>query len=85
MQKEKLMRQIQEIQFACLDLNLYLDTHPECKEAILYYNQLCLMLEKCKKMYEMQYGPLTNFGGGTSKYPWQWEQSPWPWDLADNK
>lgn len=85
MQKDKLMRQIQELQFSCLDLNLYLDTHPECKEALVYYNQLAMMLDKCKKMYEMQFGPLTNHGGSTSQFPWQWVESPWPWEREANK
>ncbi|WP_105619954.1 spore coat protein CotJB [Vallitalea okinawensis] len=78
--REHLMRQIQELGFACLDLNLYLDTHPDCKEALIYYNRLCCQLDKATKMYEMHFGPLTNFGHSTSTYPWQWEEGPWPWE-----
>jgi len=36
--KRRLMRQIKETDFVLKDLNLYLDTHPGCKEALEMYN-----------------------------------------------
>ena len=32
---------IQELCFACVDLNLYLDNHPEDKNAVCLYNSAC--------------------------------------------
>ena len=36
--RQELMLKIQELSFACVDLNLYLDNHPEDKNAINTYN-----------------------------------------------
>lgn len=69
-----------EISFTCVDLNLYLDTHPDDKEIIDCYNEFHEKLIKYKREYEECYGPLNNFGYSKSKYPWQWNDDPWPWD-----
>lgn len=79
-----LLKRIQEIEFVAVELNLYLDTHP-CDEDAL--NDFCCaseMLMRLKKEYEAEYGPLMNFGFGgcgCSKTPWQWIESPWPWEI----
>ncbi|MBJ8191888.1 spore coat protein CotJB, partial [Bacillus cereus] len=31
--------------------------------------------------YQILYGPLQNFGRAYSKYPWEWNQTPWPWQV----
>lgn len=82
MEKRHLLKQIQELEFAALDLNLYLDTHPNCQDAIVDYNKVACQLEKSKTMYQMKYGPLSNFGEATSGYPWTWVNDPWPWEQA---
>lgn len=78
--RHQLLKQIQELEFAALDLNLYLDTHPKCQEAIVDYNKVTCELEKAKTIYQMNYGPLANFGEATSGYPWTWVEEPWPWE-----
>lgn len=79
--KKSLLRNIQELEFACVDLNLYLDNHPRCEEALNDYNILTMELSKKKRMYEMNFGPLTNYGYAPSNYPWQWvNDEPWPWE-----
>lgn len=79
------MTKIQELSFACLDMNLYLDNHPDDKNAVNTYNSLCVQFAQAKYDYEKKYGPLTNFGYAPSKYPWQWVDSPWPWDKEFNR
>lgn len=74
---EKLM----ELQFAIVELNLFLDTHPDSEEALRDYNKLEEQFDRVKKMYIENYGPIVNFGYGKSKFPWQWVNSPWPWDM----
>ena len=76
--RAELMRKIQETSFACVDMNLYLDNHPDDKNAINTYNSLC------RYAYENKYGPLTNFGYAPSRCPWQWADQPWPWDREFN-
>ncbi len=74
------LRQIQEVEFAALELNLYLDTHMDDQRALMEYNQHVKHLAMLKQQYEMCYGPLLNFGFSPSQYPWQWLQGPWPWE-----
>lgn len=71
---------IQELGFACVDLNLYLDNHPDDKNAVSIYNSLSKQYESAICAYEKKYGPLLNFGHGTSACPWQWIDEPWPWE-----
>lgn len=82
--RQELLRSVQELSFACLDMNLYLDNHPDDKKAINTYNSLCTQFMQARCAYENKYGPLTNFGYSPSKYPWQWVSNPWPWDKEFN-
>jgi spore coat protein JB len=77
-----MLKKIQEMQFVAVELNLYLDTHPCDVEAINDFNCAVKMLEKRKQAYQDEFGPLFNFGfGGYSEEPWQWVESPWPWEI----
>lgn len=78
--RQDLLRSVEELCFACLDMNLYLDNNPDDKNAINTYNTLCVQFAQARCAYENKYGPLTNFGYAPSKYPWQWVNQPWPWD-----
>lgn len=82
--RKELMLRVQELGFACVDLNLYLDNHPEDKNAINTYNKFCTQFAQARCAYESKYGPLTNFGYAPSNYPWQWVNEPWPWDIEYN-
>jgi len=79
-----ILLQIQQIGFLLVDLNLYLDTHPDCKEALSDFSQLTERLHQLKAVYEQQNGPLKSFGHSTvsSDCYWQWvdESTPWPWE-----
>lgn len=75
-----LMRQLQEVSFALVDLNLYLDNYPNNQQALADYNMLVQKYDELKRMYETTYGPLANFGYAPSQYPWQWVCEPWPWE-----
>ena len=61
-------------------LNLYLDTHPNDCRAMNEYNCYVRQLQSLKREYEMQYGPLMNFGHSLSPCPWRWIEEPWPWE-----
>ncbi len=76
--RESLMKEIMAMDFTLYDLNLYLDTHPCDGRALMLYNlsvQRALML---KSMYQNMYGPIIQ-NCFTSTCPWQWIESPWPW------
>lgn len=78
--RKELLRKIQELSFATVELNLFLDTHPENQQALMDYNYFHQQLMEHKRMYEVNYGPLTNFGFSPSQYPWAWVNEPWPWE-----
>lgn len=78
--RRELLEQIRAIQFMTVDLNLYLDTHPDDHRALHEYNQYVCQLRALKNEYERRYGPLTNFGYSLSQYPWRWIDEPWPWE-----
>lgn len=83
MQRERLemLKRIQEIGFACVDLNLYLDTHPTDQKALMDYNTYSYQLMMLRNQYESMYGPLMHFGYAQSQYPWKWIEGPWPWEI----
>ncbi|HAN09530.1 MAG TPA: spore coat protein CotJB [Clostridiales bacterium] len=78
---EDLLLEIQKLEFATVDLNLFLDTHPDNQMALNDYNMYTVELSKLKKEYRLRFGPFANFGSAPSKYPWQWVESPWPWEV----
>lgn len=80
---EDLLMKIQELQFVAVDLNLYLDNHPQNKNAITDYNTVARELTNMKKLYESQNGPFCNFGCSESQSPWQWVNEPWPWEIGE--
>lgn len=84
MNKKELINKITELSFACLDMNLYLDTHPEDTEALNMFNSLSSQLIQNKNAYEKKFGPLTNFGLSSNKNSFQWVDEPWPWEKEFN-
>ena len=80
--KKKLMKLLQELDFAIIETGLYLDGHPNCKKALNYYNMLKEKREAAHAQYEAAFGPLTIFGNNSSE-TWHWVKGPWPWELED--
>jgi spore coat protein JB len=81
--RKKLLRKIQELEFAAVELNLFLDNNPSNEQALSDYNKYTQDLINLKDMYETKYGPLTNFGNAPSQFPWKWVEEPWPWEEED--
>ena len=75
------LQQLQEIDFVLVELNLYLDTHPGDANALRQFNQLAQQREQLARQFEMAFGPLKHFGHSVSRFPWQWIESPWPWQV----
>jgi spore coat protein JB len=76
-----LLKEIQAYEFAAIDLNLFLDTHPNEQRALADYNALTNHLTMLKKQYEQIYGPMVVFRFTPSQYPWRWIDGPWPWEI----
>lgn len=77
----ELMCRLQETDFVLVELTLYLDTHPDDLRAIQQFNQMALARQQIAAEFEQQFGPLLQFGHSFSRYPWDWKDSPWPWQV----
>jgi len=80
--KEQLITKINQLKFASVDLNLFLDTNPDNKRALDDYNTVSKRLNQMIDIYETKFGPLSNFGGSQSRYPFAWVDEPWPWEIV---
>lgn len=77
----EMLRELQEVDFVLVELNLYLDTHPNDFHAIDQYNHYVKVRDKIRCKYEAKFGPLTNFGYSFNQYPKGWAEGPWPWEI----
>lgn len=76
-----LMEQLQAVDFVLVELTLYLDTHNGDLDAINQFNHYAKERKKLKKAVESIYGPLMQFGHSFSGQPWDWDDTPWPWQV----
>lgn len=76
-----LLLQLQEVDFVLVELNLYLDTHPDDAQAIHQYNHYAGERLKVVQAYEERYGALSNFGQSFSGTPFTYAVTPWPWQV----
>ena len=81
--KRRHMKQIQAYSFAVKEAVLYLDTHPEDRVALAYFDKYRKLLKEAKCTYEEHYGPITADATDTSR-GWAWVLEPWPWELDAN-
>lgn len=75
------LERLQKVDFALVELTLYLDTHPHDMQALQQFNQLTQQRMQLAHSFEIKYGPLMQFGHSFSRFPWQWSQPPWPWQV----
>jgi spore coat protein JB len=68
-----------QLDFFLLDLNLYLDTHPNDDKAIQDFNIYVEKARKLRSEYEKLFGPLISTFSESSN-PWHWIQYQWPWE-----
>lgn len=79
--RASLAEQIMQCEFVLIDINLFLDTHPNDERAIADYNSYAEQLAMLKKMYTERFGPIHNFGNSTNRSDseWLWTTQPFPW------
>ena len=58
--------------------DLFLDTHPDCAEAMKVFACACEKLEAAKAAYN-EAAPLTPCAAAGSRN-WSWGCTPWPWE-----
>lgn len=77
-----LLRQIMELQFTAIELNLFLDTHPGSREALRDISRVNERLLQLAAEYERIYGPLVPFSAQAGTNSWRWIEEPWPWEIV---
>ncbi|MBR3760053.1 MAG: spore coat protein CotJB [Ruminococcus sp.] len=78
-EKVRLMRKIKEYDFALKELNLYLDTHPNCRRALALFKKYKDLRKKAVDEYISQFGPISPEQSNDDQY-WSWIGDPWPWE-----
>lgn len=78
--RRDLLRKVQEADFFALELQLYLNTHPNCERALSLYEETVKKAKVLRKEYEEKFGPLTATST-PGKAPWQWSKDPWTWEI----
>lgn len=82
MNKAELFRKIQQLSFVKTELELFLDTHPDCPASLDYYHRIVDEYAMLLEEYEGKYGPLTAAANQGAK--WNWIKGPWPWQIEAN-
>jgi spore coat protein JB len=76
--REQKLLKVMEYAFAVTDLNLYLDLHPEDKEAYALFQQYIDEGKRAAREFTSVYGPIVMTDAGYKNY--EWDNNPWPWD-----
>ena len=80
--REMLLKKISTAQFAALDTQLFLDTHPGDEESVEKMKKYRDMAKPLIKEYEQKYGPLTKNRNDANA--WNWIKGPWPWESEED-
>lgn len=73
--------ELMALDFAAHDLSLYLDTHPDDKEAFKVYQELLELAKVGKKRYEERCGVICK-SSLLNADSYTWLHDPWPWDAG---
>ena len=79
-ERNRLLMKLSACRFAQYELMLFLDTHPDCVEAMQALNMHRANAMKLKDEYECKYGPISNPKANMKR--WRWIDDPWPWDYS---
>ena len=82
MDRRKLMHHITKLSFAIDDVKLFLNTHPNCEEAIEFYKKTKKMRDEAVEEYKKCFGPISAYNVDVKNY-WDWNVGPMPWE-GDN-
>ena len=95
MSEEQMMRKrYYAARFACWELHLFLDTHPNNKEAARRLEEYQARAQRLGKEYEEKFGPLGETTQEmyapllqtdlTPEAGYAWLKDPWPWEEGGN-
>ena len=77
-----MQKKLQKVDFALVELNLYLDAYPNCEKAKNYYKELLAQRrELVKNLAEAGFPPSAT---DSQSAEWVWAKGPWPWEYEAN-
>lgn len=77
--------ELMAMDFALSELGLYLDTHPDDKDAFAMFQNYASQYKTARTAYEKANGPLTQLSAANGD-TYQWLHDPWPWEkMGGNK
>lgn len=82
-ERQKLMQSIASYDFVIVELNLYLDTHPNDAQAKRRLSDSEHKSRELRKEYESKYGPIIFRDSPENRM--KWIKNPWPWDLCEEE
>ncbi|MBR2036411.1 MAG: spore coat protein CotJB [Lachnospiraceae bacterium] len=71
--------EISMVDFLLTDMMLYLDTHPNDKNALDYYHHYAKILKELREDFAVNYGPLLAEQSNCGK-TWEWSSEPNAWE-----
>ena len=82
MMPQMLLAWIDQVSFAVVEMNLYLDTHPEDEDALAFFREKVELRKEALKQYAEQYDPLTiDTANDRMSRSFEWVMQPWPWEV----
>lgn len=78
--EQEAMAKLREAMFALNEIALYLDTHPQDRNALQLHKKYVEEYKEAKKYYEQNFGPLSIY---TENDNWSWVYDKWPWEGGD--
>lgn len=75
--RDNRLQRLRELEFALLETNLYLDTHPNSRKALDYYKKVEAARDIMYEDYVKNNGPM--FAADVRQDNWSWVDMPWPW------
>lgn len=80
MNHQQLMHYINLVSFAVVEANLFLDTHPNNREAREYFDYYNKERNEALEEYGRRFSPLTISTVPSCEEKWKWVYGPWPWE-----
>ena len=79
-ERQRMLLEVQKQGFAMWDLNLYLNTHPTDRNAMMLFDKYRDAYKKAMEDYQRRYGALSVEDSDANSGYWAWNKSPWPWE-----
>ena len=84
--KSMLLNKIHAYDFAILEIELFLDTHPQNTKALTRREAFIKERNMLIKEYESKYGEfVVTTANVHSLKDWSWINGPWPWEFKESE